>query len=769
MKLTKIRSMNMKQVIVLIIFLNAILFSYNCPVLFSQAKVEKVTLIINGVVLDEQNKGVHNADVIIPQRNISIKTDRSGRFELRLKSGGKVHVEVYKNGFLTASTEVFETNRQGEIKRLTIVLQRIPFEEVVVTGTLSPKLYSETPVKTALTTRKDIEKKGATSLADSLELVTGVRVENNCQNCNFNQVRINGMEGKYSQILINGLPIISALAGVYALEQIPANMIEKLEVVKGGGAALYGGNAVAGVVNVITRQPKKTGTQISFNQSSINSEPFSVANFNTDYVSPNYTTSVSFFTNYQDRDHMDYNGDNFSDLGELKNLSLGANLYNDFNSINGKLKLSFASIFEDRRGGNKFDLPEHMADIAESIRTYRTDLGLGWEQTLGSTGILCFEGSVSYTKRKTYYGAEQDPNAYGQTLNPVFYGIVTYNHLSFHGHNILLGTSFKSDKIEDQISAYNRIINETYTDLGVFLQDEIELFHHQATLLAGLRLDKHSEIETLIVSPRASFLYKGIKNLTFRATFSTGFRAPQVFDEDLHITQVGGEGMLIVNCDGLQEEKSHSFTLDIDYGKQVKDKLYQFSISGFYNHLDNVFTLKEIDPTPNARVFERFNSEGAKVYGIQFEAGFKWKDRFEIFTGWTFQRSLLDEPEPDFNSKDFFRTPDVYGSLRIDWNIPKFVNILGEMNYTGPMKVPHFAGYIETDMLETTRAFAAIDLSVRKNFSLGKDNQISIVASVLNVFDEFQQDLDCGIFRDAGYVYGPRFPRTFRIGFEYNF
>jgi outer membrane receptor for ferrienterochelin and colicins len=737
--------------------------------LYSQSEVKKTLVVIKGVVLDEQNKGVRNADVIVPERNISIKTDRTGRFELRLKTGGNVHVEVYKNGFLTASTETFAANRKGEIKPLTIVLQRSPFEEIVVTGTSTPKLYSETPVKTALASRKDIEKKGAASLADSLELVTGVRVENNCQNCNFNQVRINGMEGKYSQILINGMPVVSALAGVYALEQIPANMIERLEVVKGGGAALYGGNAVAGVVNVITRQPQKTGTQIAFSQSSINGRPYSVLNFNTDYVSPNYATTASFFTNYQDRDHMDYDNDDFSDLGELKNLGLGANLNHDFSSINGKLKLRFASIFEDRRGGNKFDLPEHMADIAESIRTYRTDFGLGWEQTLGTTGILQLDGSVSYTKRKSYYGARQDPNAYGQTRNPVFYSSITYNHLSIHDHNILLGVSFKSDNIDDQASGYNRITNETYTDLGFFVQDEIDLFHHRVGLLAGLRCDKHSEVERLIISPRASLLYKGIKNLTLRSTFSTGFRAPQVFDEDLHITQVGGEGMLIVNRSGLQEEKSHSFTLDIDYGKQVKDKLYRFSISGFYNRLDRVFTLQEIDSAPNARVFERFNSKGAAVYGVQLEAGFKWKDRFEIFTGWTFQGNRLDEPEPDFQSKDIFRSPNVYGLVRMDWNAAKSVNVRGELNYTGPMKVPHFAGYIEADVLETTGAFAVVNLSVSKTLSLGKEDRITLVAGVRNVFDEYQQDLDRGVYRDAGYIYGPRLPRTFRIGFTYNF
>jgi len=759
----------MKQNLALLIFLSIILLFSDISTLQGKETSEKLSVTVTGVVLDDQNKGIHNADVIIPQRSISTQTNRSGQFELHLKIGGEVHIEVYKNGFLTASSEPFKTNEKGKIKRLTIVLQRSPFEEIVVTGTSTPKLYNETPVKTSLTTRKEIEKKGAASLADSLELVTGVRVENNCQNCNFNQVRINGMEGKYSQILINGMPIVSALAGVYALEQIPANMIEKLEVVKGGGAALYGGNAIAGVVNVITPIPQKSGSHISVAQSSINGAPYSVLNFNTDYVSSSYATSASFYTNYQNRDHMDYNDDDYSDLGELKNLSLGANLNHDFSSLGGKLKLNFASIFEDRRGGNKFDLPEHMADIAESIRTYRTDIGAGWEQTFGSTGVLRLDGSFSYTKRKSYYGAEQDPNAYGKTQNPVFYGSIIYNHLAVHDHNFLLGFSYKSDSIDDKISAYDRAIDETYTDLGFFLQDEIILFQHKASLLAGLRLDKHSQIDEFIFSPRASLLYSGIKNLTLRTTFSTGFRAPQVFDEDLHITQVGGEGMLIVNRDGLKEEKSYSFTLDIDYGKQVVNRLYQLSISAFYNRLNNAFTLKEIDSLPNARVFERFNSEGAKVYGVQMELGFKWKNRLEIFTGWTFQKSRLDEPEPDFQSENIFRTPEVYGSLRIDWNIARFVNILGELNYTGPMKVPHFAGYIESDVLETTPSFTVFNLTVKKDIKVGKENKVSIVASVQNVFDEFQQDLDKGLYRDAGYTYGPRMPRTFRVGFSYDF
>jgi outer membrane receptor for ferrienterochelin and colicins len=196
-------------------------------------------------------------------------------------------------------------------------------------------------------------------------------------------------------------------------------------------------------------------------------------------------------------------------------------------------------------------------------------------------------------------------------------------------------------------------------------------------------------------------------------------RAPQVFDEDLHITQVGGEGMFVVNRDYLKEEKSKSFILGIDFGKQAANKLYQFSITGFFTYLDNMFT--------------------------------------------------LEEPEPDFGSKEFFRSPNVYGSIRIDWNIPKFINIRTELIYTGSMKVPHFAGYIEEDILEKSNPFAVLNLTLSKKIGFIKGHSITFTATVYNLLDQFQDDLDRGIYRDAGYIYGPRFPRTFRLGLKYNF
>jgi outer membrane receptor for ferrienterochelin and colicins len=725
--------------------------------------------VIEGFVLDENRNGVPNADVLIPEKNIVVKTGLNGYFIIPISESDSVHVEVYKAGYMPAASLVFQVRVNVSIKLPPIKLYPSIMEEVVVTGTATPKLYKETPVKTMVVTAREIEKKGAVSLADSVENMTGVRTENNCQNCNFATVRIDGMGGQYTQILIDGQPVISSLAGVYILEQIPTNMIAKLEVVKGGGSALYGGNAVAGVVNVILKEATRNACHLSFTQESIHGVPNSIVNFNNEFVSKESDTQASFFANFQQRDHMDYNGDGFSEVGDMTNSSFGLNFNQYFNQINGKFKMNFASIFEDRRGGNDFDLPETMADIAESVRTRRTDLGMGWEQTFSKESILKFDTTLSFTKRKSYYGAQQDPNAWGRTSNPLFNASLTYNNFSLKNHSLLAGITFQADILHDSALAYQRTIDETYSNFGLFVQDEISLLGDDITLLLGARGDKHSAVDSIIVSPRASLLYKGFRNFTLRATVSSGFRAPQVYDEDLHVNLVNGMGQLIVNREGLKEEKSYSYMLGIDFGKQVCNKLYQFSISAFHNRIGNVFTLTEIESRPNTAVFERFNGPGAKVYGFEAEAGFKWAGVFEIFTGWTLQKSELDEPEPDFGCREIFRSPDLYGSVRMEWETFGLMDIHLDVNYTGSMKVPHFAGYIAEDILETTDPFWVVNFSASKEFTVGNGRSFVLSASIFNLFDNFQEDLDRGMLRDSTYIYGPRIPRTFHCGIKYNF
>ena len=172
----------------------------------------------------------------------------------------------------------------------------------------------------------------------------------------------------------------------------------------------------------------------------------------------------------------------------------------------------------------------------------------------------------------------------------------------------------RRDKIHDQALGYGRIIDQTYDETGIYAQDDWKI-SKKFSLLSGLRLNTHTALNHLILTPRLSLLVNLTKKITWRTTFSTGFRAPQVFDEDLHITQVGGVGMMIVNSPDLKEESSYSFTTGFDYGRQYERYNLQFSLEGFYTRLANTFILHEISGTENTRLMERINGSGARKQG----------------------------------------------------------------------------------------------------------------------------------------------------------
>ena len=219
----------------------------------------------------------------------------------------------------------------------------------------------------------------------------------------------------------------------------------------------------------------------------------------------------------------------------------------------------------------------------------------------------------------------------------------------------------------------------------------------------------------------------------------------------------------------MKEEKSYSLNSGCDYGKRIGRNLIQFSIEAFYNKLKDTFILHEIDRTENARILERINGSGSRVYGLSLDFGLVLGPRFSLSSGWTIQRSRLDEPEPDFNSKEFFRTPDLYGYINMSYKNKKLVNVDLSGEYTGSMKAPHYAGYIEEDRLETTLSFWVLNLRLHRPIDITENYRVSLFLGVYNVLDSYQKDLDKGMDRDSGYVYGPARPRSFYLGIEFSF
>lgn len=357
--------------------------------------------------------------------------------------------------------------KKGETKEVNfeLVKDALGLEEVVITGdrNATNRVESSTIVNTI--TPKLFARTQSVTLSEGLNFSPGLRMENNCQNCGFSQVRMNGMEGPYSQILINSRPIFSGLAGVYGLELIPSSMVERVEVVRGGGSALYGSNAIAGTINLILKDPINNSYELGVNTGLIGvglnnsgnpAQDYSV-NFNTSLVSSDNKTGMALYGFYRDREPFDANDDNFSEIASLKNTTAGTRLYHRFGTRN-KLTADLFNIKEDRRGGDKFDYPVHEANIAEAVDHNLTTGALTYEQFLRENDLFSVFVSGQRVHRDSYYGAQKSLSDYGNTKD-FSYTIGTQYNAKFENSNLIIGVENNGVWLKDKKLGYADISN----------------------------------------------------------------------------------------------------------------------------------------------------------------------------------------------------------------------------------------------------------------------------------------------------------------------
>lgn len=649
-------------------------------------------------------------------------------------------------------------------------------DEVVVSANRNEVSRKAAPVVVNVMSAKLFETVNSTDLAKSLNFQSGLRVENNCQNCGFPQVRINGLEGPYSQILINSRPIISALSGVYGLEQIPVNMIERVEVVRGGGSALFGANAVGGTINIITKDPINNSFQVASTMSNMNGKSWEqYMGGNVSLVAKDNSYGIALYETYRNRNPYDADGDGFSELGKLNMNTFGMRAYyrpNYFSRIN----VEYHTTNEFRRGGNKFNLQPHESDITEQTKHIINSGGLSYDRYWGEKHKMSVYGSIQHTDRNSYYGAQQDMNAYGKTndLTWVVGGMYVGNmdRCLFAPATFTGGVEYQNNSLHDVMTGYHRDMQQDVRIAGGFVQNEWRL--NRWTMLVGARLDKHNLIDHPIFSPRVNFLYKPSDNLQARLTYSTGFRAPQAYDEDLHVTAVGGEGVQIRLAEGLREERSNSFSGSVDWSFPMGHWQSNILLEGFYTDLHHVFVLEDIGLDENGdKIKERRNGSGAKVYGVNLDAKVAHGREAQLQLGFTVQRSRYNraeiwtsEGEEEQTTKRMPRTPDYYGYFTFTSAPLKSFDFSLSGTYTGKMIVPHMAGYIEKSRMEHTPQFVDLNLKLNYTFVLKDHIKMQVNGGVQNIFNSFQKDLDKGEFRDAGYFYGPTQPRTYFVGIK---
>lgn len=734
--------------------------------------------IVHGHVL-LKGTGEHVPFVLVSLKGTTIATSTGdlGHYHLEHLPSGNFTIQVSGMGYKTVSKEI--VLKPGSTLEINFEIEEdnVLLDGVVVSANRSETTRMMAPTLVNVVNMDTYDKVNATSLSQGLVFQPGVRVENNCQNCSYQQVRINGLDGPYTQILIDSRPIFSSLAGVYGIEQLPANMVDRVEVMRGGGSALFGSSAIAGTINIITKEPVRNSSSISHTTSSINGSGAFDHNtsLNASLVTDNNKMGIAVFGQNRQKDGYDHDGDGFTELTEMNGQTLGMRGYLKTGTYS-KVTAEYHHLQEFRRGGDNLQLPPHEAMIAEQVdHSINTgSVKYDWYAP-NEKHMLNVFGSVQHINRESYYGAGKDPNAYGQTTDLTWVVGSQYvyrmDKCLFMPANFTAGLEYNSDHLNDNMWGYDRVTDQSIRIGSAYFQNEWR--NPVWSFLLGGRLDKHSLIDGIIFSPRANVRYNPVENVNLRASYSYGFRAPQAFDEDLHIDNVGGIVSMIRLADDLRVEKSQSLSLSADIYRNWGDWQANLLVEGFFTDLSDVFALTEIGVEDGVLIKERRNESGARVYGGNLEGKLAYKDRWQLQAGFTAQQSLYKEAhawaEDVDATRKMFRTPGLYGYFVTSYNPLKQLMLSLSGTYTGSMLVEHHAGYIDSNRTERTEDFLDLNIKAAYDFSLYGHIRLQVNGGIQNFLNAYQKDFDQGADRDSGYIYGPATPRCFYLGVKLSY
>ena len=322
---------------------------------------------IVGHILDKNTKEhLPYITIALKGTTIGTVTDVTGHYFLKNLPEGNFVLEVSSVGYKTVRRNV--TLKKGHTLEEDFEIEEdaVALDGVVVSANRNETTRRLAPTLVNVVDLKIFENTNSTTLAQGLNFQPGVRVESNCQNCGFQQVRINGLDGPYTQILLDSRPIFSALSGVYGIEQIPASMIERVEVMRGGGSALFGSSAIAGTINIITKEPIRNSGMLSHTITGIgDGDAFDNSTaLNASLVTDDQRAGLYIFGQNRHRSAYDHDGDGYSEIPKIHGQTVGFRSFLK-TSTYSKLTFEYHHMEEFRRGGDMLNRPPHEANVAE--------------------------------------------------------------------------------------------------------------------------------------------------------------------------------------------------------------------------------------------------------------------------------------------------------------------------------------------------------------------------------------------------------------------
>ena len=627
------------------------------------------TALVNGKVTDN-GEPLPLANVLLKGTKIGAATDIDGLYELNNIPSGNYVLLVTSLGYQPYQTKI--SIEAGANKTVNIQLEPSAqnLEETVVTGTLKPVSRLESPVPVEVYSPTFLKKNPTASVFDALQNVNGVRPQINCNVCNTGDIHINGLEGPYTLVLIDGMPIVSGLGTVYGLTGIPNSLIEQIEIVKGPASSLYGSEAVGGLINIITK-------------SALDAPEFFADGFATGWGEYNLDvgskieiskkTDLLLGVNYFNYNvPVDNNGDNFTDLTLQNRISLFQK-WNFKRSDNRLFSLAGRFFYEDRWGGEMQWTPDYRGGdeiYGESIYTRRWEVLGKYQLPLEEKLLLSFS-----------YNDHNQNSVYGDTEyladQHIGFAQLTWDKTAGN-HDLLFGSAVRYNYYDDNTPATTEAENVWIPSL--FAQDEYR-FAPKHSFLAGLRYD-YDQRHSNILTPRAAYKWKISDNDIFRANAGTGFRVVNLFTED-HAALTGSREVII--SEELKPERS--VNVNINYLKKIYSDNGTFvglDASAFYTRFSNVI-LPDYETSPNQIIYD--NLDGKSVsQGVSANLDITFPSSFKIMVGATWQDVSSTE-------NGVAQQQILTESITATWNLSyTFHSLKLTADYTGnlygPMRLP---------------------------------------------------------------------------------
>lgn len=732
---------------------------------------------LSGLVLYEQ-KPVANATVSLSPGE-SIITDTAGVFKFSNLSMGTYRLQVTMVGFEKFTRSV---HLNDSIKDIRINLEPVSnsLDEVVVTGTMKAVSRSESPIAVEVYNPAFFKKNPAPSIFESLQQVNGVRPQLNCNVCNTGDIHINGLEGPYTMVTIDGMPIVSGLSSVYGLFGIPHQMIERVEIIKGPASGLYGSEAIGGLINVITRKPEKAPV-VNANVMGTSWQEY-LADAGVKYKLSPSLSGLTGINYYRYNNPVDNNKDGFTDVTQQHRITV-FNKWSLQRRMNRQASLAARYFYEDRWGGDmrwtkKFRGGDSL--YGESIYTSRWELIGNYQLPVHEK--IDFAFSATGHHQDSYYGT----TPYLASQKIIFGQMIWQKTLSAR-HELLSGIAGRYNYYDDNSTATIDTLSkqnrpEKFFIPGLFVQYEWQI-NDQHQLLSGLRVDHHP-VHKEIITPRLAYKYKLDEQRVFRLNAGTGFRVVNLFTED-HAALTGARAVEI--REKLKPESSYNINANYLNEWRKEGTTFTLEFAAWYSWFRNQI-IPDYETDPQKIIYQNLKGHAISK-GIALNSEWSVNRRLKGYAGITLQDVYKVENK---NKQRQLLTERWSANWSVSYSFPVAgITVDYTGNLYGPMKLP-LTGALDPRKPESP-VWGLQNIQVSRLWKKGIEvyggvknllnwtpakNNIFLIARSHDPFDKLVEhdgagnvlvtpENPYGLTFDPSYMYAPNQGRRIFLGFRY--